>query len=82
MDLELSLWITIVIDHIFHLLMFDDAYLTSFLCCKAGLVGLVVMRDVALVSGAVYHRVSSLGWQVTCLTRTLVAPFLYKCCMA
>ncbi|XP_017978643.1 PREDICTED: cardiolipin synthase (CMP-forming), mitochondrial isoform X1 [Theobroma cacao] len=28
-----------------------------------GLVGLVVLRDVALVSGAVYQRASSLGWQ-------------------
>ncbi|XWS12814.1 hypothetical protein CRYUN_Cryun37aG0122700 [Craigia yunnanensis] len=28
-----------------------------------GLVGLVVMRDVALVSGAVYQRASSLCWQ-------------------
>ncbi|XWS19437.1 hypothetical protein CRYUN_Cryun31cG0015900 [Craigia yunnanensis] len=28
-----------------------------------GLVGLVVLRDVALVSGAVYQRANSLGWQ-------------------
>ncbi|XVF27846.1 hypothetical protein REPUB_Repub14bG0144400 [Reevesia pubescens] len=28
-----------------------------------GLVGLVVLRDVALISGAVYQRASSLGWQ-------------------
>ncbi|XVF87707.1 hypothetical protein PTKIN_Ptkin18bG0142100 [Pterospermum kingtungense] len=28
-----------------------------------GLVGLVVLRDVALVSGAVYQRAASLGWQ-------------------
>ncbi|OMO64871.1 CDP-alcohol phosphatidyltransferase [Corchorus olitorius] len=28
-----------------------------------GLVGLVVLRDVALVSGAVYQRASSLGWE-------------------
>lgn len=30
-----------------------------------GLVGLVVLRDVALVCGAVYHRASSLGWKWT-----------------
>lgn len=30
-----------------------------------GLVGLVVLRDVALVGGAVYHRASSLGWKWT-----------------
>ncbi|KAJ4838690.1 hypothetical protein Tsubulata_003126 [Turnera subulata] len=28
-----------------------------------GLVGVVVMRDVALVGGAVYHRARSLGWK-------------------
>jgi cardiolipin synthase len=32
--------------------------------CEAGLVRLVVLRDVALVCGAVYHRASSLGWKV------------------
>ena len=47
--------------------MFDDAYLISLLCCKAGLVGLIVLRDVALVSGAVYQRANSLGWQVKLL---------------
>lgn len=31
---------------------------------KAGLVGMVVLRDVALVGGAVYHRAASLGWKV------------------
>ncbi|XP_021887379.1 cardiolipin synthase (CMP-forming), mitochondrial [Carica papaya] len=30
-----------------------------------GLVGLVVLRDVALVGGAVYQRALSLGWEVT-----------------
>ncbi|GKV16045.1 hypothetical protein SLEP1_g26754 [Rubroshorea leprosula] len=35
----------------------------SFLCCKAGLVGIVVLRDATLVGGAVYMRASSLGWQ-------------------
>ncbi|KAB5560438.1 hypothetical protein DKX38_005395 [Salix brachista] len=30
-----------------------------------GLVGLVVLRDVALVCGAVYHRAGSLGWKWT-----------------
>lgn len=31
---------------------------------EAGLVALVVLRDVALVGGAVYKRASSLGWKV------------------
>lgn len=30
----------------------------------AGLVALVVGRDVLLVSGAVYQRANSLGWKV------------------
>lgn len=30
---------------------------------KAGLVGLVVVRDLLLVGGAVYKRASSLGWK-------------------
>lgn len=62
--------------------MFDDAYLiNSLLCCKAGLVGLVVLRDVALVSGAVYQRASSLGWQVRLLYSNFVGTlffFLYQ----
>nr|POF26801.1 cardiolipin synthase (cmp-forming), mitochondrial [Quercus suber] len=29
-----------------------------------GLVGLVVLRDVFLVGGAVYQRANSLGWEV------------------
>ncbi|XVE51138.1 hypothetical protein DITRI_Ditri02bG0015000 [Diplodiscus trichospermus] len=32
-----------------------------------GLVGLVVLRDVALVSGALYQRANCLGWQVKLL---------------
>ncbi|EEF43894.1 cardiolipin synthase (CMP-forming), mitochondrial [Ricinus communis] len=28
-----------------------------------GLVGLVVLRDIALVGGAIYHRANSLGWK-------------------
>jgi len=31
---------------------------------EAGLVGLVVMRDLLLVGGAFYKRASSLGWKV------------------
>ncbi|GLU23287.1 hypothetical protein SLE2022_393070 [Rubroshorea leprosula] len=34
-----------------------------FLCCKAGLVGIIVLRDIALIGGAAYLRASSLGWQ-------------------
>jgi cardiolipin synthase len=37
---------------------------------KAGLVGLVVVRDLLLVGGAVYKRASSLGWKVDCFTET------------
>ncbi|KAK4345014.1 hypothetical protein RND71_035190 [Anisodus tanguticus] len=33
------------------------------LCCEAGLVSLVVLRDVALVGGAVYKRASILEWK-------------------
>lgn len=40
-------------------------HLTFFVDSEAVLVGLVVLRDVALVSGAVYKRASSLGWEVT-----------------
>ncbi|MBA0731247.1 hypothetical protein Golax_022584 [Gossypium laxum] len=44
-----------------------------------GLVGLVVFRDVALVSGAVYQRASSLGWQVnTVFQLILVASALLQ----
>lgn len=39
-------------------------YSFLFLCFEAGLVGLVVFRDVFLVGGAVYLRGSSLGWKV------------------
>lgn len=35
-----------------------------FLNCEAGLVSLVVLRDVALIGGAVYKRGGSLNWQV------------------
>ncbi|XP_065033228.1 CDP-diacylglycerol--glycerol-3-phosphate 3-phosphatidyltransferase 1, chloroplastic-like [Musa acuminata AAA Group] len=38
-------------------------HLTFFVASEAVLVGLVVLRDVALVSGAVYKRASSLGWE-------------------
>jgi hypothetical protein len=31
---------------------------------EAGLVGLVVVRDLLLVGGAFYKRASSLGWKV------------------
>ena len=30
----------------------------------AGLVGLIVFRDVGLVSGAIYKRASIIGWKV------------------
>lgn len=32
---------------------------------EAGLVGLVVLRDVGLVGGAVYKRACALGWEVS-----------------
>lgn len=31
---------------------------------EAGLVGLVVFRDVFLIGGAIFQRASSLGWKV------------------
>lgn len=31
---------------------------------EAGLVGIVVFRDVFLVGGAIFQRASSLGWKV------------------
>lgn len=34
------------------------------MCFKAGLVGIVVFRDVALVGGAVYLRALNLDWKV------------------
>jgi len=34
------------------------------LCSKAGLVGIVLLRDVALVGGAVYLRALNLDWKV------------------
>ncbi|KAG1347328.1 Cardiolipin synthase (CMP-forming), mitochondrial [Cocos nucifera] len=37
--------------------------LTCVLVLEAGLVGLVVLRDIGLVSGAIYKRASSLGWE-------------------
>lgn len=38
--------------------------LTYFVGFEAGLVGLVLFRDIALVGGAVYKRASNLGWKV------------------
>lgn len=51
-----------------------------FLACAAGLVGLVVLRDVALVVGAAYHRASSLSWKVSLTDLNLVFTlFLLPC---
>jgi len=43
--------------------------------CEAWLIGLVVLQDVALFGGAVYHRASSLGWKVC--WPTWHCPYLY-----
>lgn len=44
--------------------------------CEAGLVGIIVLRDVALVGGAIYNRASSLLWNVSCsyLNRSILYP--------
>lgn len=44
--------------------LFSETYFLV-LCCEAVLVSLVVLRDVALVGGAVYKRASILEWKVT-----------------
>lgn len=48
--------------------MINFLYLILFVCLlstnkKAGLVGLVVFRDIGLVGGAVYKRVLIMNWK-------------------
>ncbi|KAE9452693.1 hypothetical protein C3L33_15398, partial [Rhododendron williamsianum] len=45
------------------LAMVDNGLLHRLFGCEAGLVGLVVLRDVALIGGAFYRRASSLGFE-------------------
>lgn len=44
---------------------------------EAGLVGLVVLRDVVLVGGAVYKRASDLNWEVILLILESECTFPY-----
>lgn len=51
----------------------------NLICClggEAGLVGLVVLRDVGLVSGAVYKRACALGWEVSFFSLNSAIMFL------
>jgi hypothetical protein len=51
---------------------------TPLVLLEAGLVGLVVMRDLLLVGGAFYKRASSLGWKVLLDTQVYCGRFKIK----
>ncbi|KAL0353244.1 UNVERIFIED_CONTAM: Cardiolipin synthase (CMP-forming), mitochondrial [Sesamum angustifolium] len=48
----------------YKILVLNLAFGTYFLLCEAGLVALVVLRDVALVGAAVYKRAGSMDWEL------------------
>lgn len=51
------------------------------LCSEAGLVGLIVFRDVGLVGGAVYQRASNLEWKVRPFSLCLVSVLAKITCL-
>lgn len=54
------------------LVLYDKFFVSNFVCYlqmkKAGLVGLVVFRDIGLVGGAVYKRILMMNWKASCLS--------------